>query len=144
MLTYKNIDKRTFFSVPIHFKTINEIIKELDKPNELKWPCRAENEVKHFPSFWSKFFLTISSFSLFLQLNIDRKASLEISATPICKFSASRSLSCAMELNFTPPCLLINGLGFDIFIIEPMSEKECCVQSNYIIIPMTITVKKNF
>lgn len=117
ILTYKNIDKRTFFTVPIHFKTINEIIKELDKPNELKWPCRIEKE-----------------------MNIDRKASLEISATPICKFSASRSLSCAMELNVTPPCLLINSLGFEIFIIEPMSERECCVQSNYIIIPMTITV----
>ncbi|XP_031633200.1 vacuolar protein sorting-associated protein 13B isoform X2 [Contarinia nasturtii] len=116
ILTYKNIDKRSFFSVPVHFKTINDIIKELEKPNELKWPCRFEKE-----------------------LNIDRKASHEISSAPICKFSASRSLSCAMELNVIPPCLIINNLGFDIFIVEPTNEKECCVQSNYMTIPMTIT-----
>lgn len=45
ILTYKNIDKKTFFAVPIHFKTINDIIKELNKPTELKWPNRCEKEV---------------------------------------------------------------------------------------------------
>lgn len=45
ILTYKNIDKRTFFSIPIQFKNIDDIIKELEKPDELKWPCSSEKEV---------------------------------------------------------------------------------------------------
>lgn len=73
-------------------------------------------------------------------MNVNRKSSLEILSPPICKFSAGRSLSCAMELNVTPPCLLINNLGFDVFIVEPTNEKECCVQSNHMSIPITITV----
>src|ERR1044071_1763692 len=39
ILTYKNIDKKTFFSIPVHFRSVDDIIKELDKPSELKWPC---------------------------------------------------------------------------------------------------------
>lgn len=50
ILTYKNIDKRTFFAIPMHFKNIDDIIKELDKPNELKWPCGFEKEVDTCPS----------------------------------------------------------------------------------------------
>lgn len=73
-------------------------------------------------------------------MHIERKASLEISAAPICKFAASRSLSCTMELNVTPSCLLINSLGHEVFIIESSSQKECCVQSNFIIVPMTFQV----
>lgn len=47
ILTYKNIDKKTFFSIPVHFRSIDDIIKELEKPSELKWPCRTEKEVQH-------------------------------------------------------------------------------------------------
>lgn len=46
ILTYKNIDKKTFFSIPIHFKNIDDIIKELEKPHELVWPNRLEKEVR--------------------------------------------------------------------------------------------------
>lgn len=46
ILTYKNIDKKTFFSIPVHFRSIDDIIKELEKPNDLKWPCRTEKEVQ--------------------------------------------------------------------------------------------------
>lgn len=94
----------------------------------------TKNELKKIRSFI--FFVYINLF----QLNIERKTTLEMVATPICKFSAGRSLSCAMELNVMPSYLLINNLGFDIFIVEPTSEKECCVQSNYIIVPMTFPV----
>lgn len=45
MLTYKNIDKKTFFTVPMQYKNISDIIKELEKPDELKWPCSLETEV---------------------------------------------------------------------------------------------------
>lgn len=45
ILTYKNIDKKTFFTIPSNFKSIDDIIKELDMPNELKWPCSIEKEV---------------------------------------------------------------------------------------------------
>lgn len=45
ILTYKNIDKKTFFNIPIQYKNISDIIKELEKPDELKWPCSMENEV---------------------------------------------------------------------------------------------------
>lgn len=45
ILTYKNIDKKTFFTVPMQYKNISDIIKELEKPDELKWPCSLENEV---------------------------------------------------------------------------------------------------
>lgn len=76
---------------------------------------------------------------LLFQLNIERKAAYGMSANPICKFSASRSLSCAMELNITPPCLWINGLGHDVFIIDSNNEKECRVQSNHIA-PMPMMV----
>lgn len=46
-----------------------------------------------------------------------------------------------MELNITPCCLLINGLGFEVFIIEPQTETECSIPSNYIIVPMAFQVK---
>lgn len=92
--------------------------------------------------------LKLTSLNMFLkeklfsdfQLHIERKTSLEIQTAPICKFSASRSLSCTMELNVTPSCLLINGLGYELFIIEPITQKECCVPSNYIMVPMTFQV----
>lgn len=84
-------------------------------------------------------FLKEKLFSDF-QLHIERKTSLEIQTAPICKFSASRSLSCTMELNVTPSCLLINGLGYELFIIEPITQKECRVPSNYIMVPMTFQV----
>lgn len=43
ILTYKNIDKKTFFAIPV--QSIDDVIKELVKPNELKWPCISEKEV---------------------------------------------------------------------------------------------------
>lgn len=148
MLTYKNIDKKTFFSIPVHFRTIDDIIKELEKPTELKWPSRAEKEVDHqyASKRWikTKIYRKWNEFLFFwfsLQLHIDRKTiPLDVSAGPICKFSASRSLACTMELNIAPSCLLINGFGFEIFIIEPQSEKECSIPSNYIIVPMAFQV----
>lgn len=48
VLTYKNIDKKTFFAIPVQFKSINDIIEELDKSSELKWPSRHEKEVHFF------------------------------------------------------------------------------------------------
>lgn len=48
ILTYKNIDKKTFFSIPVHFRSIDDIVKELEKPSDLKWPCRNEQEVQHW------------------------------------------------------------------------------------------------
>lgn len=46
ILTYKNIDKKTFFSIPSNFKSIDDIITELSKSSELNWPCSIEKEVK--------------------------------------------------------------------------------------------------
>lgn len=39
----------------MHFKSIDDIIKELDKPVELKWPCRTEKEVTFYLTFEAKF-----------------------------------------------------------------------------------------
>lgn len=47
ILTYKNIDKKSFFAIPSNFKCIDDIVKELEKPDELKWPCSRETEVRH-------------------------------------------------------------------------------------------------
>lgn len=50
ILTYKSIDKKSFFAIPSHFKCIDDIIKELEKSDELKWPCSKEAEVSMFSS----------------------------------------------------------------------------------------------
>lgn len=94
---------------------------------------------EHFFSFdWDIHFTNIFPiFKQFIQLNY--KASHGMPTNPICKFSASRSLSCAMELNITPPCLLVNGLGYEIFIVDSTSDRECCVPSNHIA-PMPLMV----
>lgn len=45
ILTYKNIDKKTFFSIPPEFNSIDDIISELNHNYELKWPSLPEKEV---------------------------------------------------------------------------------------------------
>lgn len=58
---------------------------------------------------------------------------------PLCKFSASRPLSCTMKMDIIPWCLMINSLGFDIKIIDSKENKECRITSNGVAIPMNIT-----
>lgn len=65
---------------------------------------------------------------------------MNISSAPLCKFSASRTISCAMKLDIIPWCLFINGLGYDIKVVDLSKNQECSIQSNRIAIPMTITV----
>lgn len=45
-----------------------------------------------------------------------------------------------MELNVTPTYLLINGLGYELFIVEPTSKKEFSIPSNYVVVPMALQV----
>lgn len=49
-----------------------------------------------------------------------------------------------MKLDIIPWCLFINGLGYDIKVVDLSKNQECFIQSNRIAIPMTITVYTPF
>lgn len=58
---------------------------------------------------------------------------------PLYKYSASRSLSCALKLEIAPSCLFINSLGFDVTIVDSTNDKEFSIPSNHIAVPSTLT-----
>lgn len=73
-------------------------------------------------------------------MNIDRKVCMDSPSEPLLKFSANRTLSCAMKLDIIPWCLIINSLAHEIIIVDSLSNEECLIQSNSIAIPITIKV----
>lgn len=46
ILTFKNIDKKAFFAIPERFKNLDDVLKELERTDDLKWPYSNEEEVK--------------------------------------------------------------------------------------------------
>lgn len=119
ILTYKNIDKKTFFTIPNQYKNIDDLIKELEKRDDLKWPCASEKE-----------------------LCVNRKCSTRLPTAPLCKFSNSRSLSCAMKLDVIPSCLFINSLVCDLTLVDVANEEECFIESNHTAVPKAVTVSQ--
>lgn len=117
ILTYKNIDKKAFFAIPERYKCIDDILVELEKPGESKWPCSKDEE-------WL----------------INRQITNQIWSTPHYKFSASRELSCSMRLEVLPWALIINNLGCEIKLINSTDKNSCLIQPNHIAIPMAIAV----
>lgn len=47
MLTYKTIDKKAFFAIPERFRSVDDVLKELERTDDLKWPCSNEEEVNN-------------------------------------------------------------------------------------------------
>lgn len=68
-----------------------------------------------------------------------RQACAETPSVPLCKFSASRPLSCTMKLDIIPWCLLVNSLGYPIKIVDAANENDCYIPSNGIATPCNIT-----
>lgn len=71
---------------------------------------------------------------------MDRPFTNPIGSTPLHKISASRALSCSMQVDVIPWSLFINNLGCEIKIVSSTEEKMCSIQPNHMAIPVTITV----
>lgn len=48
MLSYKLINRNTFFKISDEFSDISRAIEVLDEKNELKWPISKDDEVSYF------------------------------------------------------------------------------------------------
>lgn len=120
VLSYKAIDRKSFFSIPERFRTIHEIIKELEKTEELKWPCAKEEE-----------------------LSLERPATLQKSALPLYKFSPSRELSCSLMMDVLPWCLFINSIGCEIKLINSTDSGSYSIEPNHIAMPFMISTAFN-
>lgn len=115
ILTYKNIDRKAFFAIPERFKSIDGVLKELERTDDLKWPCSNEEE-----------------------LLIERRHTADISTAPIFKCSASRELSCSMQMDIIPWALFINSLRYEMKIIDANNIEYCTIPQNQIAVPSTI------
>lgn len=110
ILTYKNLDKKMFFSIPDRFHCIDDMTKELERHDELKWPTAIGEE--H---------------------SIERQHMTIDESLPIFQFSASRELSCSLRLDILPSTLVINGLRQDIQLVDLINQQEIhFIRSNYV------------
>lgn len=116
VLSYKSVDRKSLFSIPERLKSINDILKELEKPEEIKWPYANEEE-----------------------RSLDRLSTPQRSALPLYKFSPSRDLSCSLLLDVLPWCLFINSIGCDIKLINSTDGNSYIIEPNYIGTPFMIT-----
>lgn len=115
-LSYKSTDRKLLFTIPERLKTIDDINAELEKPDEVKWPCSNYEECL-----------------------LDRPISEHKWALPLYKFSPSHDFSCSLLLDILPWCLFINSLGCEIKIINSTDGNNYSIESNHIGTPFMIT-----
>lgn len=89
-----------------------------------------------FPFPFELMFIKI--FCRIVQLLIERRHTADFPTPPIFKFSASRELSCSMQLDVIPWALFINTLRYEIKIVGANDAEYCAIQPNQIAIPSTI------
>lgn len=120
VLSYKSVDRKTLFSIPERLRNIDDILKELERPEEVKWPYTNEEE-----SF------------------IDRMSTPQRSALPLYKFSPSRELSCSLLLDVLPWCLFINTIGCEMQLVNSTDGNAYTIEPNHIGTPFMITTAFN-
>lgn len=118
ILSYKSMDRKSLFNIPEErFKTIDDIIKELEKPDKVKWPINNNYE----------------------EGLLNRPISQNKSALPLYKFSQSRDLSCSLLLDVLPWCLFINALACEIKVVNSTDGNHYSIESNHIGTPFMIS-----
>lgn len=120
-LSYKFIDKNSFFRIPEEYSDISKAIEKLELMHEENWPCDREEE-----------------------LRVKRENTVNGATLPLYSFSSPHpeELSCSLMLTLAPWCLVINSTGCMVKLTNLNDKSECLVEPNNTTMPFHITVSR--
>ncbi|XP_053671577.1 intermembrane lipid transfer protein VPS13B [Anopheles nili] len=118
LLSYRLIDGKTFFQVPVRFRSIEAALDALQTGQRLpNWPCSREEELR-----WR------------------RENSIQEATFPLYHCSTSYEMSCCLMLNIAPWAHFINQLGCEVRLKNCTSSDTNIIAPNSIIMPIHVEV----
>ncbi|CRL05825.1 CLUMA_CG018852, isoform A [Clunio marinus] len=117
MLSYKLINRNSFFKIPDEYSDINRAVEKFETTFDERWPCGRDEEFR-----------------------VLRDVTSNGPTLPVYHLSSQNpeDLSCSLMLTLAPWCSIINSSGYAIKLINFVTKEVCSVDVNAVAMPFYI------